>query len=153
MNADRFLRRAMAVALFVTIVPLLSPPPSPAYMAPWIDQVALEVMVQKNLTKGNFDPYLQQLEVISQAAAKGDFIGKRKAIGRFLEMLENQEGGISSEAAHKIFAVVFKTVPYALLLPLKHPEKLDPEEKALVARVERFSKKVKDMEERAALSF
>lgn len=98
---------------------------------PWIDKIALQIMEQKNLAKeGNFDPYFKQLEVASEAAVKGTYDGKRKGMNRFLEMLEAKEGGISAEAAHKIFAAVVKSVPYAVLLPLKSEDKLDPEENA-----------------------
>ena len=74
-------------------------------------------------------------------------------MNRFLKMLETKEGGISDEAAHKIFAAVVKTVPYAVLLPLKSEDKLDPEEKALVARMKRLAASIKNQDERAALSF
>ncbi|WHZ14626.1 MAG: hypothetical protein OJF52_001465 [Nitrospira sp.] len=121
---------------------------------PWIDKIALEVMEQKSLAKsGNFDPYFKQLEVVSEAAVKGAYDGKRKGMNRFLEMLETKEGGISAEAAHHIFAAVVKSVPYAVLLPLKSEDKLDPEEKALIDRMKRFAASIKDQDERAALSF
>ncbi|ULA70066.1 MAG: hypothetical protein LZF62_480265 [Nitrospira sp.] len=121
---------------------------------PWIDKIALQIMEQKNLAKeGNFDPYFRQLEVVSEAAVKGTYDGKRKGMNRFLEMLETKEGGISAEAAHKIFAAVVKSVPYAVLLPLKSEDKLDPEEKALIDRMKRFAASIRDQDERAALSF
>ncbi len=121
---------------------------------PWIDKIALEVMVQKNLdSKGNFDSYFKQLDVVSEAAVKETFNGKRKGMNRFLEMLETKEGGISTVAAHHIFATVVKVVPYAVLLPLKSEDKLDPEEKALVGRMKRFAASIQDQDERAALSF
>ncbi len=121
---------------------------------PWIDKITLQIMEQKNLAKeGNFDPYFKQLEVVSEAAVKGTYDGKRKGMNRFLEMLEKKEGGISAEAAHKIFAAVVKSVPYAVLLPLKSEDKLDPEEKALIDRMKRFAASIKDQDERAALSF
>lgn len=121
---------------------------------PWIDKIALQIMEQKNLAKeGNFDPYFKQLEVVSEAAVKGTYDGKRKGMNRFLEMLETKEGGISAEAAHKIFATVVKSVPYAVLLPLKSEDKLDPEEKALIDRMKRFAASIRDQDERAALSF
>lgn len=84
---------------------------------------------------------------------KGEYNGKRKGMNRFLEMLETKEGGISADAAHKIFAAVVKSAPYAVLLPLKSEDKLDPEEKALVERMKRFAAAMKDQDERAALSF
>jgi hypothetical protein len=103
---------------------------------PWIDKIALEVMVQKNMAKtGNFDSYFKQLEVVTEVAVKGTYEGKRRGMNRFLEMLETKEGGISAEAAHQIFATVVKVAPYAVLLPLKSEAKLDPEEKALVDRM------------------
>ncbi len=121
---------------------------------PWIDKIALVVMEQKNLSKsGNFEPYFKQLEAVSEAAVKGEYNGKRKGMNRFLEMLETKEGGISADAAHKIFAAVVKSVPYAVLLPLKSENKLDPEEKALVERMKRFAAAIKEQDERAALSF
>jgi hypothetical protein len=45
-------------------------------LQPWIDKIAMELMIQKNMNKsGNFDPYSQQLEVVNEAAVKGDFGG------------------------------------------------------------------------------
>lgn len=120
---------------------------------PWIDKIALTVMEQKNLsTSGNFTPYFQQLEVVSEAAAKGEYNGKRNGMNRFLEMLETREGGISVDAAHKIFSAVAKSVPYAVLLPLKSEDKLDQEEKALVERMKRFAASIRDQDERASMA-
>jgi len=119
---------------------------------PWIDKIALTVHEQKALTKeGNFDPYFKQLELLSEAAEKGD--PKRKAIGQFLEMLEKREGGISEAAAHRIFATVVKVTPYQYLVPMKDKTKLDPEERAMINRVEKFAAAMQDEDERAARSF
>ena len=141
----------------VLIIPVLGAIPiaAEAWEAPpWIDKIALDLMLQKDLSKtGNFDPYFKQLEVVKEAAVKEQYDGKRKGMNRFLEMLENKEGGISTEAAHHIFATVVKVVPYAVLLPLKSEDKLDPEEKALIGRMKRFAASIKDQDERAALSF
>ena len=134
---------------------IMVPAIAEAWVAPhWIDQITLDVMEQRNLAKtGNFDPYFKQLEVVTEAAVKGAYDGKRKGMNRFLEMLEKKEGGISTEAAHHIFATVVKVVPYAVLLPLKSDDKLDADEKALVERMKRFAAKIRDQDERAALSF
>lgn len=141
----------------VLLIPALGliPSTTEAWVAPpWIDKIALEIMVQKNMAKtGNFDSYFKQLEVVTEAAVKGTYEGKRKGMNRFLEMLETKDGGISAEAAHQIFATVVKVVPYAVLLPLKSEAKLDPEEKALVDRMKRFAASIRDQDERAALSF
>lgn len=121
---------------------------------PWIDKIALVPMEQKSLAKsGNFIPYFKQLEVGSEAAVKGAYDGKRKGKNRFLEMLEKKEGGISAEAGHHIFAAIVKAVPYAILLPLKSEDKLDPDEKALIDHLKRFTASIKDQDERATLSF
>lgn len=149
--------RQMAVVMIIPAVMAVSlmPRDAKAWVAPpWIDKIALMVMEQKNLsTSGDFAPYFKQLETVSEAAVKGEFNGKRKGMNRFLEMLETKEGGISADAAHKIFATVVKSVPYAVLLPLKSEDKLDPEEKALVERMKRFAAAIKDQDERAALAF
>lgn len=138
---------------FLLIIPVwmavsLGPVDANAWVAPpWIDKITLMVMEQKNLsTSGNFTPYFKQLEVVSEAAVKGEYNGKRKGMNRFLEMLETKEGGISADAAHKIFAAVVKSVPYAVLLPLKSEDKLDPEEKALVERMKRFAAAIRDQD-------
>jgi hypothetical protein len=150
-----FIRGLILLSLFFGGTLCVIPSESEAYnVSPWIDKITLEVTVQKALTKeGNFDLYFKQLELLSEAAAKGDFVAKRKGMNRFLEMLETREGGISQDAAHRIFATVFKVTPYVVLVPMKDKSKLDPEEKALVDRVDRYAAKIKDMEERAALSF
>jgi hypothetical protein len=141
----------------VLIIPVLGAIPiaAEAWLAPqWIDKIAVDLLLQKDLSKtGNFDPYFKQLEVVKEAAVKEQYDGKRKGMNRFLEMLENKEGGISTEAAHHIFATVVKVVPYTVLLPLKSEDKLDPEEKALIERMKRFAASIKDQDERAALSF
>ena len=82
--------------------------------------------------------------MVSEAAVKGAYDGKRKGMNRFLEMLEKKEGGISAEAAHHIFAAIVKAVPYAILLPLKSEDKLDPDEKALIDHLKRFTASIKD---------
>lgn len=149
--------RQIAVVMIVPALMAVSfiPRDAKAWVAPpWIDKIALMVMEQNNLsTSGDFAPYLKQLETVSEAAVKGEYNGKRKGMNRFLEMLETREGGISADAAHKIFATVVKSVPYAVLLPLKSEDKLDPEEKALVERMKRFAAAIKDQDERAALAF
>jgi hypothetical protein len=152
---SRFLPKLVLSILLLIPVLGIIPTAAEAWLAPpWIDKIAMEVMVQKNMAKtGNFDPYFMQLEVVTEAAVKESYDGKRKGMNRFLEMLETKEGGISTEAAHHIFATVVKVVPYAVLLPLKSEDKLDPEEKALIDRLKRFAAAIKDQDERAALSF
>ena len=149
------LRGALLSALLVIPSLWMASGTAEAWVSPpWIDKIALQLMEQKNLaTEGNFDPYFKQLEVVSEAAVKGTYDGKRKGMNRFLEMLETKDGGISAEAAHKIFATVVKSVPYAVLLPLKSEDKLDPEEKALIDRMKRFAASIRDQDERAALAF
>ena len=150
-GAHKFLFSVLLVGMAAS----LSVQRSEAYVAqPWIDKIAMELMVLKNMAKGgNFDPYFKQLEVVSEAAAKGHFGDKRKGMNRFLEMLEKKEGGITEEAAHKIFATVVKVTPYAVLLPLKSEDKLDADERGLIERLKKFRAAIKDQEERAALSF
>lgn len=153
MTSRHLYRRLLSALLVVSwwMVPTLAG----AWVAPpWIDKIALVVMEQKNLSKsGNFDPYFKQLETVSEAAVKGEYNGKRKGMNRFLEMLETKEGGISTDAAHKIFAAVVKSVPYAVLLPLKSEDKMDADEKALIGRMKRFAASIRDQDERAALAF
>ncbi len=150
-----FIRRLVLISLFWGGILCVIPSESRAYnISPWIDKIALEVTAQKVLTRdGNFEPYFKQLELLAEAATKGDFVAKRKIMSRFLEMLETREGGISQDAAHRIFATVFKVTPYVVLVPMKDKSKLDPEEKALVNRVEKFAAAIRDQDERAALSF
>ena len=150
MTSRRLHRLLLFTLLIVTAFGVI-PTMVEAWTAPpWIDKIALYIMVQKNMDKtGNFDPYVKQLEVVTEAAVKEQYDGKRKGMNRFLEMLEMKEGGISAEAAHHIFRTVVNEVPYAALLPLKSEDKLDPQEKALVDRMKRFAASVRDQEERA----
>lgn len=154
MTSRRLYRRLLSALLVVSCLWMV-PTLAGAWVAPpWIDKIALVVMEEKNLSKsGNFAPYFKQLETVSEAAVKGEYNGKRKGMNRFLEMLETKEGGISADAAHKIFAAVVKSVPYAVLLPLKSEDKLDAEEKALIERMKRFAAAIKNQDERAALGF
>ncbi len=74
-------------------------------------------------------------------------------MSRFLEMLETRQGGISQDAAHRIFATVVKVTPYVVLVPMKDKSKLDTDEKALVNRVEKFAAAIRAQDEKAALAF
>ncbi len=152
---SRLVHRLVLATLLVSPALVLVPTSAKAWVAPpWIDKIALDVMEQRSMAKtGSFDPYFRQLGVVTEAAVKGAYDGKRKGMNRFLEMLEKKEGGISTEAAHHIFATVVKVVPYAVLLPLKSEDKLDADEKALVDRMKRFAASIRDQDERAALSF
>ena len=154
MTSSLFTRVFLGVLLVVASF-WMSPSKAEAWSSPpWIDKITLVVMEQKNLSKtGNFDPYFKQLDVVSEAAVKETYEGKRKGMNRFLEMLETKEGGISPEAAHRIFAAVVKSVPYAVLLPIKNEDKMDSEEKALFERMKRFAASIRDQDERAALGF
>jgi len=151
----RLMSRLILISLFLGGIFLAIPSKSEAYeIKPWIDKIVLEVEAQQALTKqGNFEPYLKQLELTSEASAKGDFVAKRKLMSRFLEMLETKEGGISQDAAHRIFRTVVKVTPNAILVPVKDKSKLDPEEKALVNRIEQYASDVRNMEDRASRSF
>lgn len=145
------LRRLLLSTLL--IIPVLGAIPiaAEAWVAPpWIDKIQLDLMMQRDLNKtGNFDPYFKQLNVVREAAVKETYAGKRKGMNRFLEMLETREGGISTEAAHHIFATVVNEVPYTVLLPLKSEDKLDPEEKAMIDRMKRFAAAIRDQDQRA----
>ena len=145
------LRRLLLSA--VLVIPILGAIPitAEAQVTPqWIDKIALDLMMQKDLSKtGNFDPYFKQLDVVREAAAKETYSGKRKGMNRFLEMLEAKEGGISTAAAHHIFATVVNEAPYTVLLPLKSEDKLDPEEKAMIERMKRFAAAIRDQDQRA----
>lgn len=65
--------------------------------------------------------------------------------GNFTPYFQQVEGG--GEAAG------VKSVPYAVLLPLKREDKLDPEEKALTERMTRFAAAIREQDERAALGY
>jgi hypothetical protein len=145
------LRRLVLSA--VLAIPVLGAIPTVAtgwVAPPWIDKIALDLMLQRDLSRtGDFDPYFQQLEIVKEAAVKESYAGRRKGMSRFLEMLEAREGGISTSAAHHIFATVVNEVPYTVLLPLTSDDKLDPEEKALIDRMKRIAAAVRDQEQRA----
>ena len=77
-------RRLHTLLLFtLLIVPAVGVIPTmvEAWTAPpWIDKIALDIMVQKNTDKtGNFDPYFKQLEVVTEAAVKSSMTGSAKA--------------------------------------------------------------------------
>ncbi len=150
-----FIRRVVLISFLLGGILYAIPSQSEAYnVSPWIDKIALEVTAQKALANGgNFDPYFKQLELMSEAAAKGDFVAKRKIMSRFLQMLETREGGISQDSAHRIFSTVVKVTPYVVLVPMKDKSKLDPEEQALISRVEKFAAAIKAQDEKAALAF
>ena len=147
----RLLHRLLLSTLLIIPAIGVIPTMAGAWVAPqWIDKIALDLMMQKDLSKtGNFDPYFKQLDVVREAAVKETYAGKRKGMNRFLDMLETREGGITAEAAHHIFATVVNEVPYTVLLPLKSDDKLDPEEKAMIDRMKRFAASIRNQDQRA----
>ena len=92
---SRLLHRLLFSILLILPVLQSFPPAAEAWMAPqWIDKIELEVMVQKNTAKtGNFDPYFKQLEVITEAAVKEAYDGKRKGMNRFWKCWKQRKAG------------------------------------------------------------
>lgn len=79
---------------------------------PWIDKVALEIMIQKHIAKtANNDPCFKQLEVATETAVKDRYDGKRKSMNRFPELLETRKAEVNAKTAHPIFAIVVKIAP------------------------------------------
>lgn len=59
----------------------------------------------------NIEPSDDRLEVVTEAAIRKRYDGKRKGMNHFLALQEPKEDGISGENAHRIFAIVVKIIP------------------------------------------
>ncbi len=89
-----FIRSVALISFFWGGMFCMLPSASEAYnIAPWIDKIALEVTAQKALANGgNFDPYFKQLELLSEAAAKGRFCREETNHEPVLGNVGNQTG-------------------------------------------------------------
>ncbi len=90
----------------------------------WIHQLRGFVSLQKSMaqwgqshpyepTAETFDPYLAQLDLVSNLFRAGDRQGTYAAMNRLMDVLEAREGGIPDETAEAIWHYCYRVTPAA----------------------------------------
>ncbi len=96
-------RRLLLGALLVTLA-VSQPVPSVATHEAWIDELAAAVLSYRmQYPKGNWAPYMQQLEMIQNRARQQDQERVTAALDALLAMLRHGAYGIDSRAAHALY--------------------------------------------------
>lgn len=84
--------------------------------AAWVDQVSELAQYHQRLAKFEgkahaYEPYLAQLEKVRMALKGGDQQGTYAAMNRFMDMLQDREGGIPAWSAQELFDFSVKETP------------------------------------------
>jgi hypothetical protein len=98
---------------------LLMPVPVGAATTPWLDEITALVIDHRNLamTEGKervYEPYLAQLAMVWADVTAGSTDRAYTHMNRFMDMLQNQEGGIPGWSAKTIFDLCGAVTPVNL---------------------------------------
>lgn len=92
----------------------------------WIGELAERVSMLNGIERyGRFDLYLKQLNTIRQAFRGRDQQATAAEMNRFMDMLENQEGGITPRAANILWEDCYKVTPAAFHDVTRHHARPD----------------------------
>ncbi len=85
----------------------------------WLDKLTGFVLIQKGIeTEGDFDLYLEQLEVVrtvfKRELKQGDLRGTYVKMNTFMDMLEYGIGGVRTRAAEAIWNFCWEVTPIGL---------------------------------------
>lgn len=85
----------------------------------WEQQLTGFVIVQGGIASaksepGSFDPYVGQILLVRSRYDRGDWKGTYLTMNRFMDMLENRDGGISAKAANATWDFCYEITPPAL---------------------------------------
>ncbi len=90
----------------------------------WIDNIT-QVVAATDVTEGSLQPYLGQLQIVRAAFRFGDEPSVVRAMNRFMDMLEQQEHGITAGTASWLLDYCYKTIPAKFHDATRHQEYRD----------------------------
>ena len=90
----------------------------------WIDNIT-QAVAATDVTEGSIQPYLGQLQIVRAAFRFGDEPSVVRAMNRFMDMLGQQEHGITAETANWLLDYCYRTIPTKYHDATRHQEYRD----------------------------
>jgi hypothetical protein len=90
----------------------------------WIDNIT-QTVGATDVTEGSLQPYLGQLQIVRAAFRFGDEPSVVRAMNRFMDMLSQQENGITAETANWLLDYCYRTIPAKFHDAARHQEYRD----------------------------
>ena len=109
---------ALMVALALGIFPIAASA-LPDDQASWIDTIT--GVTANTVPEDSLQPYLGQLQIVRTALRYGDERSVSTAMSRFMEMLDQREYGVSTEAATRLLEACIRIIPVKFHDVSRHP--------------------------------
>jgi hypothetical protein len=118
----------------------------------WVEEligqvVTYQTLAEKQVIAGNFEPYLQQMIKVRDTYRAGDRSATYDGVNQFMAMLEARVGEVDPHTADALWDFCYRVTPDEYHARDRH---VRAKGEAEVKKAEQF---LRDMEERAALSF
>jgi hypothetical protein len=109
--------------------------------------VTYQILAEKGIIPGDFDPYLNQMSEIREKHRAGDRRATYEGVNTFMVMLEARVGGIDPHSADALWDFCYKVTPHEFHARDRHIRAKGAEE------VKQYEEFIRDMEERAGMAF
>lgn len=109
--------------------------------------VTYQTLAEKNIIPGDFTPYLNQLSTVREYHRAGDRRATYEGVNTFMVMLEARVGGIDEHSADALWDFCYRVTPDEFHARDRHVRAKGAED------VKKFENFMRDMEERASMSF
>ena len=109
--------------------------------------VTYQTLAEKGVIPGDFDPFLKQLSKVREDHRAGDRQATYEGVNTFMVMLEARVGGIDAHSADALWDFCYKVTPDEFHARDRHVRAKGAED------VKKYEEFIRDMEERASMSF
>jgi hypothetical protein len=121
---------------------------SPAWSEELLGQVVTyQTLADKGVIEGNFDPFLKQMAKVREDHRAGDRRATYEGVNTFMVMLEARVGGIDPHSADALWDFCYRVTPDEFHARDRHIRAKGAED------VKKYEEFIRDMEERAGMSF
>jgi len=136
----------------VTVEPALWGTNASQKSAAWSEEllgqvVTYQTLAEKGVITGDFDPYLKQMGKVREDHRAGDRRATYEGVNTFMVMLEARVGGIDGHSADALWDFCYRVTPDEFHARDRHVRANGAEE------VKNYEEFIRNMEERASLSF
>ncbi|MBX3235333.1 MAG: hypothetical protein KF814_04195 [Nitrospiraceae bacterium] len=109
--------------------------------------VTYQTLTEKGIISGNFKPYLEQMAKVREFHRTGNRRATYDGVNQFMVMLEARVGDIDAHSAEAIWDFCYRVTPDEFHARDRHVRAKGSDE------VKRWEEMIRDMEERASMSF
>jgi hypothetical protein len=106
----------------LSLLAATAPAERPSQPPTWVDDLEhrLSTYLKKKYPAYDFTPYTHELDLVRDAASRGDRWAVKREMGVFLKMLVSRAHGLGDDAAEELTALAQQTMPaeeFAIVYP------------------------------------